>query len=999
MWITNCFPNPTNIVEFFAQDSIINITANEIIDIDIGFHAGGQGIDWFYRLNGIEYGGFPPGLSLCYYWLNTQRTWVVRLRGTITSPGTYELYNANVHPYFLCTLVVASPPMPRVTNSPPQGVVGQPYTHTITYDSSTTLPVVNPVFTITGLSSELTAEANTISGTPITISDYYITIHITCDGNPTGTDTVQLVSIKEPVPVITALTNSTGTAPNTFKITVLVGQPVTSTIVATNNPTTFNLSSSPSLPSFVHFSATSPVFDISPTNAVPCNYQFAITLDVANTNAVHGTGTVLVTVINTGNPVVSVDIPPIPTSAYVGEYMNFGVKADACPSTLVADSDIPTGLSIGTLSSSDYVRAKVSGTPLEDPGNHGFSITATRIASGSVPYGQGVGGFVVPLYYKAPVVTWPTTIYEWIIGLGGFSSPVITAVNNPTTIIPQTFNFTSTGLPTGLSINAADGIISGTPTVAFSGAAIVNCDNAGLFPGFADPANSGITLGTVNFYIATALELTPVVTSETNPWDTNYPLDGGTGSETGQDRYATGIRDTYMEYQIEATHYPTSFASSALPTGLSLNATTGLISGTPTVFGMFNVDVTATNQFTLTSAIVTVWLLISYPAPAITSPLATFGIKDEVFDPPADMGGQPPPPAGYHITATIEDADTISSYEADISNINPTIPTLTLDTITGVISGTPTVEANIYEIILKVHNIGAHIIAPSNPGNPFVTDYTVPAQEPTDANEGLKTLSFSVYGLVPTITSVSPLIVYPSGTPITITGTNFVVGAQVLVGSITNGFVSAVVDTSAVTSTNINATTGSMNMSDDGYDVVVINPDGQAAVLSKAVFVLPIGSSLLPTARYTSLYTSENPIYNVLSTEGKSLRKQRIFGLGTNVEVLFYSGIDGNKILNVQRKQLGTTSTRHAAGDLVFKGVASISLSPLMYKTNTGEKLAHIACVLRSNGRIDMNVMRVQDLQIVEATDLAYAMYQASLIRSLTELPLSLIGSSDCTET
>jgi hypothetical protein len=69
-------------------------------------------------------------------------------------------------------------------------------------------------------------------------------------------------------------------------------------------------------------------------------------------------------------------------------------------------------------------------------------------------------------------------------------------------------------------------------------------------------------------------------------------------------------------YQITATNAPTSFGVVGLPAGLELNPATGLISGTSTSAGVFRVTVTAETSFGTASA--SVQIVIG--APRITSP-------------------------------------------------------------------------------------------------------------------------------------------------------------------------------------------------------------------------------------------------------------------------------------------------------------------------------------------------------------------------------------------
>jgi len=65
---------------------------------------------------------------------------------------------------------------------------------------------------------------------------------------------------------------------------------------------------------------------------------------------------------------------------------------------------------------------------------------------------------------------------------------------------------------------------------------------------------------------------------------------------------AVGTNGVAFSYQIPATNNPTSFGATNLPLGLSVNPGTGLISGTPTNFGIYWSSVTASNRGGVASA-------------------------------------------------------------------------------------------------------------------------------------------------------------------------------------------------------------------------------------------------------------------------------------------------------------------------------------------------------------------------------------------------------------
>ena len=58
---------------------------------------------------------------------------------------------------------------------------------------------------------------------------------------------------------------------------------------------------------------------------------------------------------------------------------------------------------------------------------------------------------------------------------------------------------------------------------------------------------------------------------------------------------ATAQSGVAFDYAITASNSPASFSATGLPTGLSLNASSGLISGTPTASGVYSVGLSATN--------------------------------------------------------------------------------------------------------------------------------------------------------------------------------------------------------------------------------------------------------------------------------------------------------------------------------------------------------------------------------------------------------------------
>jgi hypothetical protein len=188
-------------------------------------------------------------------------------------------------------------------------------------------------------------------------------------------------------------------------------------------------------------------------------------------------------------------------------------------------------------------------------GSYTFQVSVsdgTLSTSGSVA--QDVTITVLP---QIPVIT-TSTLPAASVGVA--YSQTLAATNSP-----LTWTLNSGALPAGLSLGATSGIISGTPTMATSTSTFtVTATNAG-----------GVS-------VAKTLSLTvnqgvPVVVTTSLP--------GGTQN--------TPFRQT-LQASPAATAW--QLLSGALPAGLSLNGTSGEISGTPTASGTSNFSVTAPNS-------------------------------------------------------------------------------------------------------------------------------------------------------------------------------------------------------------------------------------------------------------------------------------------------------------------------------------------------------------------------------------------------------------------
>ena len=212
-------------------------------------------------------------------------------------------------------------------------------------------------------------------------------------------------------------------------------------------------------------------------------------------------------------------------------------------------------------------------------------------AAYSFPNGSGTALYQTQLGYATATTASAVVGVPFTYLFGASTSPAYQASNLP----PGLSFTTSTAVPNALGISV--GLISGTPTAAGTYTVNLSAQNQ------KDTCTAVLTL-----VVGNAASSLPQITSVVN----QYAFVGAA-----------------FNYQLAGTNSPTSFAASSLPGGLSIDRSTGIISGTVTASaGNYLVPVAATNQNGTTNGVLSIRVL----APGTSNEPIINGVTYSVSD-------------------------------------------------------------------------------------------------------------------------------------------------------------------------------------------------------------------------------------------------------------------------------------------------------------------------------------------------------------------------------
>ncbi len=596
--------------------SLTNATVGTMYDAALSASGGAASDTYTYA---VTVGALPAGITLSRAGM---------LSGTPTSDGSFSFTVTATDT--VTTTLMGTQAYSLTVNGPTLSLT--PATGTFTGTAETAF---SQAFTASGGTSPyryaLTVSAGTLpaglsfstttgvlSGTPTTAAT--ITFAVMATDNSTGTGA--------PFSVSASYTLTVGSPTITLTPTTLpsptIEVPYSQTISANGgaSPYTYSIGTG-ALPAGLTLSASG-VLSGTATAAGP----FFFTVKAVDTNGFTATQSYSFTIATPTITLMPASGTKLTGTAETAFSQTFTASGDTSPySYSISAGALPAGLTLS-------ISGVLSGTATAS-GTFSFTITAKDSSTGTGSPFTGTGSFTLTV--GSPTITLtPATL----------PAPTIEAAYSETLSAsggtsPYTYSISASALPAGLTLNSTTGVLSGTATAA------------GPFT-FTVTAKDTNSLTAAQSYSFTIAAPTITLTPATLPAPTIEAAYSQTLSASG------GLAP-----------YRYSISTGALPAGLTLNSTTGVLSGTATAAGPFTFTVTAKDTNSLTAA-------QSYSF-TIAAPTITLT--------PASL---PAPTVGVAYSETLNASGGTAPYTYSISA--GVLPAgFTLNSTTGAIFGTATV--------------------------------------------------------------------------------------------------------------------------------------------------------------------------------------------------------------------------------------------------------------------------------------------------------------------
>ncbi|MBE2286008.1 MAG: putative Ig domain-containing protein, partial [Prosthecobacter sp.] len=450
----------------------------------------------------------------------------------------------------VCPLLSIAPTTPAVPT------LGTAYSQTLTATGGTA-PYSYAVSGGTLPTWATLSAAGVLSGTPDVPTAFTFTVLAT-DAN--GCSKTQSYALTPACPTI-SITPATLTA-------AVAGTAYSQTLTASGGKPAYTWAlTSGTLPAGLTLNTSTGV--ISGTPATANGTGTSLTFRVTDANNCTATSTLSLRVC----PVISLTPSTLPVgvagTAYSQAFSATGGSGTYTYS--VTNGTLPTGLVLSTA-------GVLSGTPSASNGS-GVSITVRAVDANGCTKSQAVNLKICPLISLSGISS--------SISVGTAYSQSVSASGGTAT---YTYAVTSGTLPAGLSLNASNGLISGTPTSSTPRTFTITATDASTCAG-----SRSYTLEP----LCPTVSVSPGVLAI-----------GTVGTPYVQSLAAAGGKAPYTF----------AVASGTLPSGLTLNASTGVISGTPAAAGSAALSFTVTDGNACTTSFART-LIVSNPAPECPTPL------------------------------------------------------------------------------------------------------------------------------------------------------------------------------------------------------------------------------------------------------------------------------------------------------------------------------------------------------------------------------------------